>query len=174
MEAGLKWPGPEEEKMWGKECKHKLIWMFEHTSRRVLSFSSSVSVVKNLPAMQQMWVRSLGWEDSPGGWNGNPLQYSCLGNPRDRGVWQATVYGILKESDTTEQLGNKTTKEGTADMWSLYGHFYGGFEIWKPLSRVLKWHWSDVTLCYCRNTAEAEQAILRGKLPQISPHLAID
>ena len=33
---------------------------------------------------------------SPGGGNGNPLQYSCLGNPMDRGAWQATVYGITK------------------------------------------------------------------------------
>ena len=48
-----------------KKCKHKLVWMFEHTSRRVLSFSSSGSVVKNLPAVQQMWVQSLGWEDPP-------------------------------------------------------------------------------------------------------------
>ena len=38
---------------------------------------------------------------SPGGGNGNPLQYSCLGNPMDRGVWQATVHGITKELDTT-------------------------------------------------------------------------
>ena len=30
---------------------------------------------------------------SPGGGNGNPLQYSCLGNPTDRGAWQATVPG---------------------------------------------------------------------------------
>ena len=34
--------------------------------------------------------------------NGNPLQYFCLGNPMDRGAWQATVYGILKSQDTTE------------------------------------------------------------------------
>ena len=33
--------------------------------------------------------------------NGKPLQYSCLGNPTDRGAWQATVYGVTKESDTT-------------------------------------------------------------------------
>ena len=33
---------------------------------------------------------------SPGGGNGNPLQYSCLGNPMDRGVWQATVHGVTK------------------------------------------------------------------------------
>ena len=37
---------------------------------------------------------------SPGEGNGNPLQYSCLENPMDRGTWQATVH----ESDMTEQL----------------------------------------------------------------------
>ena len=41
--------------------------------------------------------------------NGNPLQYSCMGNPVDRGAWWATIYRIAKESDTTEQLNNKTT-----------------------------------------------------------------
>ena len=33
---------------------------------------------------------------SPGEGNGNPLQYSCLGNPMDRGVWWATVHGVTK------------------------------------------------------------------------------
>ena len=36
---------------------------------------------------------------SPGEGNGNPLQYSCLGNPMDRGAWRATVRGVAKESD---------------------------------------------------------------------------
>ena len=35
----------------------------------------------------------------PGGENGNPLQYSCLGNPMDRGTWQTTFHGVTKESD---------------------------------------------------------------------------
>ena len=34
--------------------------------------------------------------------NGNPLQYSCLRNPMDRGAWWATVHSIAKESDTTQ------------------------------------------------------------------------
>ena len=34
--------------------------------------------------------------------HGNPLQYSCLENPMDRGTWRATVHGVTKESDTTE------------------------------------------------------------------------
>ena len=37
----------------------------------------------------------------PGGGHSNPLQYSCLGNPTDRGAWWATVYGVAKESDMT-------------------------------------------------------------------------
>ena len=52
--------------------------------------------VKNLPEMQETRVQPLAWEDSPGGWHGNPLQYSCLGNPMDRGAWWATVCGVTK------------------------------------------------------------------------------
>ena len=33
---------------------------------------------------------------SPGEGNGNPLQFSCLGNPADRGAWQATIHGVAK------------------------------------------------------------------------------
>ena len=40
---------------------------------------------------------------SPGGGNGNPLQYSCLENPMDRGVWQAIVHGVT-ELEMTEHV----------------------------------------------------------------------
>ena len=49
---------------------------------------------------------------SPGGGNGNPLQYSCLENPMDRGTWWATVHGVVKESDMTEGLNNKDPSLG--------------------------------------------------------------
>ena len=66
----------------------------------VSPFSSGPSLVaqmvKNLFAMQETWVQSLGWEDSPGEGNGNPLQYSCLENPMDKGAWQATVHGVTR------------------------------------------------------------------------------
>ena len=54
--------------------------------------------VKNLPAMQETketWIRSLG-EKYPLEEEGNPLLYSCLGNPMDRGTWQATVQRVTK------------------------------------------------------------------------------
>ena len=55
--------------------------------------------VKNLPAVQgaqEMQLQSLGQEDLPEEGNGNPLQYSCLENPMDRGAWWATVHGVSK------------------------------------------------------------------------------
>ena len=57
------------------------------------------SVVKNLPANSKNTEdtgSNPGLERPPGGGNSNPLQYSCLENPVDRGVWQATVCGVTK------------------------------------------------------------------------------
>ena len=45
---------------------------------------------------------------SPGGGNGNPLQYSCLENSMNRGAWRVVVHGIAK-SDTTERLRSALT-----------------------------------------------------------------
>ena len=42
---------------------------------------------------------------SPVEGNANPLQYYCLGNPMDKGAWQATVHGVAK-SATTKQLAH--------------------------------------------------------------------
>ena len=55
-------------------------------------------LVKNLPAMQETWVQTQipGSGRSFGEGNGNPLQYSCLENPMDRGAWQATVHGVAR------------------------------------------------------------------------------
>ena len=62
-------------------------------------------MAKHLPARQETWVQSLGQEDSFGEGNGNPLQNSCLENPMEGGIWQATYspWG-RKELDTTERL----------------------------------------------------------------------
>ena len=60
------------------------------------------SVVLNLPVNAEDVGLILGLGRSSGEGNGNPLQYSCLGNPMDRGAWQATVHGVTKELDTTK------------------------------------------------------------------------
>ena len=58
-------------------------------------------MVKNPPAIAGDPGSILGSGRSPGGANGNPLQYSCLENPMDRGAWRLQSMG-LQESDTTE------------------------------------------------------------------------
>ena len=50
--------------------------------------------------MQEIWVESLGQEDPPEKEMAT-LQYSCLGNPKEKGAWQATVHRVTKESDLT-------------------------------------------------------------------------
>ena len=63
------------------------LFFFLNTDNKVNWTSLVAQTVKRLPAMQESRVPSLGREDSPGEGNSNPLQYSCLENPMDRGVW---------------------------------------------------------------------------------------
>ena len=59
-----------------------------------LQWASLVAQVKNLPASAGDTGLIPGSRRSPGEGNGNPPWYSCLGNPMDRGTWQATVMGF--------------------------------------------------------------------------------
>ena len=79
----------------------KLTFAISHVPK---GFSSG-SVVKNLPANAGSPAGDMGsipgLGRSPGEGNGNPLQYSCLGNPMDRGAWRATVHRVEKEFGMT-------------------------------------------------------------------------
>ena len=72
--------------------------------KEIIRTSQVVLVVKNPPVSAGV-IRDTGSIPgsgrSPAGGDGNPLQYSCLGNAIDRGVWHATVHGVTKESDTS-------------------------------------------------------------------------
>ena len=57
--------------------------------------SNKESTCLPMQETQEMWVRSLSCED-PEGKHGNPLQYSCLESPMDRGVWWTAVHGVAK------------------------------------------------------------------------------
>ena len=72
------------------------------------SFPGS-SLVKNLPANAGDAGLILGKGRSTGGGNDNAFQYSCLGNPMDRGAWWAIVYRITKQSLGEELKGQVDT-----------------------------------------------------------------
>ena len=98
--------------------------------------SQVVLVVKNLPAnagdMRDVGLIP-GSGRSPGGGNGNALQYSCLENPTDRGAWQATVHGVRKtDTDTTEDW----TWLKQLSIYRNYGNYCLEGKGW-PGSRLL-------------------------------------
>ena len=76
--------------------KYVTWWLhFKDLAVSILGFPGG-SVLKNLPASAGDMGSIPGSGGSPGGENANPLQYSCLENPMDRGAWQAIVHGIAK------------------------------------------------------------------------------
>ena len=62
-----------------------------------------------------------GWGRSPGGGHGNPLQYSCLENPVDRGAWWATVHGVIKSQTQLKGPSPSCVMvfEDTAGNWEI-------------------------------------------------------
>ena len=61
---------------------------------------------------------SRGSERSPGGGHGNPPWYSCMGNPMDRGAWQATVYEVTRVGQ------NLVTKHNHSTCESIFSQVY--------------------------------------------------
>ena len=71
-------------------CTAKFIYIYIS-----LGFPGSSSV-KNLSASAGGEGSSPGWGKCPGDGNGKLIQYSCLGNPMDRGAWRTAVHGFIK------------------------------------------------------------------------------
>ena len=88
--------------------------------------------VKNPPAK-----RSLDWEDPLGGGHDNPLQYSCLENPMDRGVWRTKVRRVTKSQKRLKWL-------------STYAHSYGELRSHTPWCS----HWARALQSLCAMTGE--------------------
>ena len=97
-------------------------------------------VVKNPPANAgdaRDAIPALG--RSSGGGNGNPLQYSCLENPMDRGAWQLTVHKVTK---SWKWLSTYTYTGSTALGCCLHFTFthYSFLREWT--GRLRNWYWS--------------------------------
>ena len=94
--AGYSPQGCKESSDWNDLARmHFLLWDFPDGS-----------VIKNPPANTRDAGLIPGLGRSPGEGDDNPLQYSCPGNPIDRGAWWVPVHGVAKES---AQLSDKTT-----------------------------------------------------------------
>ena len=75
-----------------------------------------------------MWVQSLGQEDPPRGGNGNPIQYSCMKNPMDRGAWWAAIQRVA-ESNRTEQQNSKLRYSNSSWGSLLFFFFFPTYNM---------------------------------------------
>ena len=73
-----------------------------------------------------------GLERSPGAGNGNPLQYSCLKNPMDRGAWRATVHGVTK--GPTQPSTHTHTLVGNMVNFTVCDSFI--YNIWHMIKKL--------------------------------------
>ena len=104
-------------------------------------------VVKNPPANAGDTRDSdliAGWGRSPGGGNGNPLQYSCLENPMDRGAWWAKVHGITKSWTRLKWLSIHM-----GWLWKFQNVFIG---YATPKENRCMWVWVHKCVCVCMHT----------------------
>ena len=85
------------------------------------------SVLKNIFAMQgtcrrlrfDPWIKKIPWRRA-----GQPLQYSCLENPMDRGAWQITVHGVTKRRTQLKWLNTHTHTHTHTHTMYIGMHFY--------------------------------------------------
>ena len=98
--------------------------------------ASQVALVVNNPPASAGDLRDVGLipgsERSPGEGNGNPLQYSCLENPMDRGAWWATVHWIEKSQTQLKWPSTHTHTLNEANL-DLPRHNYHRFQIMELL-----------------------------------------
>jgi len=108
--------------------------------------TSQVVQWKRICLPRETWVQSLGWEDSPGEGNGNPLQYSYLKNPMYRGAWQATVHRVTKSQTWLKRLSKHAYTMHSDILCFIYSILLYSF--------LLKYSWFTIS-CSCRCIAQS-------------------
>ena len=89
--------------IWNEGIDLNIMCVFINSELAMYRASLVAQMVKYLPAMKETQVRSQVRKIPQGLGNGNPLQYSCLENPMDRGAWRLQSMGS-QELDTTKRL----------------------------------------------------------------------
>ena len=114
--------------------------------------------------MQERGVQSLGWEDCWREGHSNPLQCSCLGNPMDRGAWQAAVHRVA-ESDTTEATEHAQSQKRPNSCYS------SRLQVATWVSRIWSPGWESLSTQTQISSSPRSLTIRRcGKTPKAPEH----
>ena len=130
------------------------------------------SVLKNPPANAGDVPSIPGSRRSPEGGNGNQLQYSCLGNPMNRGAWWATIHQVTEESDTTEatwwQVGNPISRSQVQGLVPGHGC--------RAPHQCHLWNWPSLIVTTAKSSPTlilSNQLTWQKYLPWWSPYSAL-
>ena len=104
---------------------------------------------------------------SPGEGNGNPLQYSCLEKPMDRGAGRASVNGVSKELDTTEWLSYQMKKALFLGLpVSGWENHLPSFEPWFPYLKIVRLSWRSSLPLRCLGKSQMKLVPTRSYTSQ--------
>ena len=95
-------------------------------------------MVKNLPASAGDLGLIPGWGRSPGEGRGNPLQYSGLENPRDRGAWWAAIYGVTQSRTWLKRLSSSSKQLRLSPVAFLCPVFHNVFLMHHIVTHLCK------------------------------------
>ena len=103
---------------------------------------------------------------SPGGGHGNPLQYSCLENPMDRGTWQATVHRVTKNQTRLRWLSTHALFTISWSTTQFLRELRGGICLWKSNAHST---WKKRFECINFRDQSLERILEISLAPQFSP-----
>ena len=143
--------------IWKTETDKSALWLILEELMRPRKDAEGfpgITVVKNLPAVQEKRdtgsIPDLG--RSPREGNGNPFQYSCLENPKDRGARWATVQGVTK-SWTRLSTHTHRTDLNISDIYCLLHKVWGAFKE-KTIKGFTSKHPSNLAGCFGLKSCE--------------------
>ena len=116
---------------------------------------------------------TLGSGRSSGGGNGNPLQYSCLGNPIGRGTWRATVHGVTKSQTRLSMHASKLNKHMSLSEIFKCWDFPGGPRVNNPPCNARKQVQSlirELRAHVCRSSSAFVPQLLSLHTPEPARH----
>ena len=111
------------------------------------------SVVQNPPANAGDVGSIPGSRRSPGEGNGNPLQYSCLGNPMDRRAWRATIHEVAKQS--RHDLATIQQHTGNVFLQTGSGKNSLCIQQWRPLGTCGIWESCSTSALFKKTSAKS-------------------
>ena len=130
---------------------------------RILWTEEPGGLLSNRVTQSRTWLKRLSMYACTGEGNGDPLQYSCLENPRDRGAWWAAIYGVEQSWTRLKRLSSSSSNLCVPKFYLFSLSPWRSILLCAVLSVFLRGGWT----CYRTQVQlfAAQKPIIRGQVP---------